>query len=166
MNDAPSSWSPAGRPSPWGAAPADRLGALAGQLVARHHPGLLGEAPRLVEALASAPVALRNPLGQLAGLLHNHLWKESSLLYPALGALPAEETERAAIVGTIRQHRFEHDRLLQLVDDLRGRCALAGAEAPALERLLDAVEAQVAEEEELLFPAFFAQAGIAEEEGA
>ena len=170
MNDA-SSLSPRapGRRSEAPAAPEAPQGApgalllLTRQIEDEHHAALRDEPARIAGHLSSAPVALSRPLQQLFGLLHHHLWKEANMLYPAIRLFAAGEDAGEGLVGLVRQARFEHGRMLGLIDDLRPQMGLAGEVGPALWATLERIEVQSGLEEDQLFPGLLALLGIDEE---
>jgi iron-sulfur cluster repair protein YtfE (RIC family) len=172
MNDASSlspralgrrSEAPAAAPEAPQGAPSTLL-LLTRQIEDEHHAALRDEPARIVERLAGAQPTLSRPLQQLFGLLHHHLWKEANMLYPAIRLFAAGEDAGGGLVGLVRQARFEHGRMLGLIDDLRPQMGLTGEVAPALWATLERIEAQIALEEDQLFPSLLALLGVDEED--
>ncbi len=136
---------------------------LTRQIEDQHHAALREAPARLAERLSGAPSALGLPLQQLFGLLHHHLWKEAHMLYPSIRLFAVGEDSGEGLVGLVRQARFEHGRMMGLIDDLRPQMGLAGDESPALWALVERIEAQCALEEDQLFPSVLALLGVDEE---
>ena len=86
------------------------------------------------------------------------------MLYPAIRLFAAGEEAGGGLVGLVRQARFEHGRMLGLIDDLRPQMGLTGEVAPALWATQERLEAQIALEEDQLFPSLLALLGVDEED--
>lgn len=140
-------------PAPAPIDPDETLGLVA-RILDTHHALLRQELPRLGEALRGRDRALVGPFVELRALLEAHLWKEEVILFPAIQALARGEAGGGCgVEAPIRQMSFEHEKIRELEEVLRGAASLAGAEAGALVALLDDLAVHARTEDEALFPA-------------
>jgi len=155
--------------------------ALAEHIVATHHRYLHEELP-LLDALAEKVLGVhgsRHPeLAEVRRLvaavradLEPHLMKEERVLFPAIAAIAAGQTEFpfGSVANPIRMMTLEHDRAGQLLADLRAAtngyavpddaCASFQALYGRLEALELDTHLHIHKENHVLFPAAIALAG-------
>jgi regulator of cell morphogenesis and NO signaling len=149
--------------------------ALADYIVDTHHRYLHAELP-LLDAMAAKVLgvhgerhpelaAVRRLVADVAADLEPHLMKEERILFPAIHALAAGQTEFpfGPIANPIRMMMLEHDRAGELLAELRGATddyavpSDACASYRSLYERLDALEhdthLHVYKENHVLFPA-------------
>jgi len=142
---------------------ATETAALARHILATHHALLHRELPRLASALAGSSRQVIAPFHHLHAVMDDHMMKEESILFPAILAL-AERGESAGcgVVGPIRQMQAEHDQIRTLESALREAARDAGANEADLLAMLDDLAEHARVEDEVLFPAALALAGVTE----
>jgi regulator of cell morphogenesis and NO signaling len=113
----------------------DDVGALIGRIVATHHTYLRRELPRLHDLMGKVVAAhgARHPevhevaqlLAALTDDLMPHLMKEEKVLFPLaielLGAVEPTSFHCGSVTNPIRVMHHEHDRVGQLLAELRRR---------------------------------------------
>lgn len=125
--------------------------ALIPHILNTHHALLKRELPRLSPLLHAGPVG--GLFFELQQLLETHLWKEETILFPAIQALLAGQAAGGCgVLGPIQQMQAEHEQIRDLESKLREKISMAGPAAPALVALLDDLAVHAHLEDTELFP--------------
>lgn len=140
--------------------------ALANTILETHHAFLHRELPRLAAALRDAKPQVRVPFGHLCRTMESHMMKEEQILFPAIIALAESgEMSGCGVSGPIAQMCAEHDEIRTLETALRAASRAAGPLENDLLCLLDDLAEHARKEDEELFPAALALAGVAVDAG-
>lgn len=121
-----------------------------------HHAFLRAHLDPLDEDLraANVPASVLGPWSELVAMLEDHLWKEESLLFPAVRrALDGAPGARVGFDGPLAQMAYEHEVIDGIVATLRAALDQAGALGPRLAWVLDDLETHHRFEDEQIFPA-------------
>lgn len=121
-----------------------------------HHDLTHREVARLQRALPAGGASRQVQIQwrRLAQLLEHHLMREEVQVFPGIEALiEGVDPPIGALRAAVQQLIAEHRQIDAIDDALRPLLPEAGAEAAAVEALLDDLRAHAALEEEHIFPA-------------